>query len=93
MALQKVKKLTTFPSGTTASDLKFDALIEQMIGDDVYVGEGTLDATDLATLVASQASIATEPPPPSMSRRPRSPARSTQADHSNLALVAATPTP
>ena len=60
MALQKVKKLTTFPSGTTASDLKFDALIEQMIGDDVYVGEGTLDATDLATLVASQASIATE---------------------------------
>lgn len=58
MALAKVKKITTFPSGTTASDLKFDELIEQMIGDSVYAGEGTLDATDLATLVASQTTIA-----------------------------------
>jgi hypothetical protein len=58
MAITTVKKLTTFPTGTDADDLAFDELIEQMIGDDVYVAEGTLNATDLAAMTADQATIA-----------------------------------
>ncbi|MCB5285544.1 MAG: hypothetical protein LHW45_08160 [Candidatus Cloacimonetes bacterium] len=58
MAITTVQKLTTFPAGTDADDLAFDELIEQMIGDDVYVAEGTLDATDLAAMTGDQATIA-----------------------------------
>lgn len=58
MAITTVKHLTTFPSGTDADDLAFDELIEQMIGDDVYVAEGTLNATDLAAMTGNQATIA-----------------------------------
>lgn len=59
MAITTVKKLSTFPSGTDSDDLLFDSLIEQMIGDDVYVGEGTMNADDIASMVTSQATIAT----------------------------------
>lgn len=51
MPITSIEKIDTFPGSMTASDLAFDSLLEQMIGDDVYIAAGTLSSTDLATLV------------------------------------------
>jgi hypothetical protein len=50
MAITGVAKITSFPAGMDAGDLAFDELIEQMIGDDVYIAEGTLTPADVASL-------------------------------------------
>jgi len=49
--ITSVEKLDNFPGAMTEDDLAFEELMAQMIGDDVYVAAGTLDSTDLATLV------------------------------------------
>lgn len=51
MAITGVEQIDNFPGAMTADDLAFDELLEQMIGDDVYIGAGTLTDEDLATLV------------------------------------------
>lgn len=56
MALTAVVK-PTYPSGTDADDLKFSALSETMIGDDVYFGAGTLTANDITTFFGDQTDI------------------------------------
>lgn len=50
MPITSVTQIANFPTGMDADDLLFDALLEQMIGDDVYIGVGTLSAVDLSTL-------------------------------------------
>lgn len=49
MAITGVSKVA-WPGTMTASDLDFDNLISQMIGDDVYIGEGELSEVEVAEL-------------------------------------------
>lgn len=51
MAITGVAQISNFPTGMDADDLAFDALLEQMVGDDAYIGAGTLSEADLATLI------------------------------------------
>jgi hypothetical protein len=54
----------TLPTGMTANDLAFDALVETLVGDNVYFGVDPQGAgyseSDIATIFATQASITSE---------------------------------
>lgn len=51
VALTGVEQIDNFPGSMTSADLAFDSLLEQMIGDDVYIGAGTLKSTDWTQLI------------------------------------------
>jgi len=51
MAITGVEQIDNFPGAMTAADLAFDALLAEMVGDDAYIGAGTLSSADLATLI------------------------------------------
>lgn len=50
----------TFPSGTTAADLLFNALVDVLVADNVYYGLGEYTAAEVGTKYATKTSMATE---------------------------------
>ncbi|MDP3115178.1 MAG: hypothetical protein Q8M98_10470 [Candidatus Cloacimonadaceae bacterium] len=50
----------TYPSGTTASDLLYSALIDTYIADDIFYGLGSYTAAEVGTKYATKTSMATE---------------------------------
>ncbi len=50
----------TFPSGTTAADLAFSALVDTFIADEVFYGIGSYTAAEVGTKYATKTAMATE---------------------------------